>query len=126
MATKPKTIFKLVPSDVWRKAEAEGNFTGAGVDIKDGFIHFSTQEQVQRTAHRFFKGQADVLLVAINCEPISEKLRWEQSASGGIFPHLYEPLDLSLVMQVTPLPLLPDGSGAHDLSQCFLQATTTS
>ena len=50
------TIYKIAPRDLWAQAEATGNFTGAPVDIADGYIHFSTHEQVRETAAKHFAG----------------------------------------------------------------------
>jgi uncharacterized protein (DUF952 family) len=36
-------------------------------------------------------------------------LKWEVSRSGTLFPHLYGPLPVDAVTQVTPLPLGDDG-----------------
>jgi uncharacterized protein (DUF952 family) len=44
------TIYKIVPATLWRAAEREDSFRGAPVDLKDGFIHFSTAAQVAETA----------------------------------------------------------------------------
>ena len=39
------TIYKITPEALWREAEAKGLFTGAPIDLADGYIHFSTREQ---------------------------------------------------------------------------------
>ena len=51
---------------LWREAERAGAFTGAPVDLADGFIHFSTAAQVTETAARHFAGQRDLVLVAVD------------------------------------------------------------
>ena len=61
-----KTIYKICPEALWREAERAGRFTGAPIDLADGFIHFSTAEQVRETAAKHFAGQSDLLLVAID------------------------------------------------------------
>ena len=40
-------IYKIQPASLWRAAEAAGSYAGAPVDLADGFIHFSTADQVQ-------------------------------------------------------------------------------
>jgi hypothetical protein len=40
-------------------------FTGAPVDARDGFIHFSTAAQVVETAARHFAGASNLQLVAV-------------------------------------------------------------
>ena len=104
------TIYKIVPSTLWRNAQASGTFEGAPVDLADGFIHFSTADQVQETARRHFAGQDDLLLIAIDGEALGEALVYETSRGGALFPHLYGPLPLSAVLSEQPLALSPDGS----------------
>ncbi|WP_265516434.1 DUF952 domain-containing protein [Nitratireductor luteus] len=110
------TIFKICPSALWLQAELDGVFTGAPVDIADGFIHFSTAEQVAETAKKHFGGQDDLVLVAVDPGKLGEPLRYEPSRSGALFPHLYAPLRLDAVLWVRPLPLGPDGHEFPDLA----------
>lgn len=102
-------IYKIAPQPLWRKAEADGVFTGAPVDLADGYIHFSTAGQARETARKHFAGQDDLLLVAIDAEQLGEALKWEVSRGGAMFPHLYASLDLAAVAWVKPLPLGEDG-----------------
>lgn len=107
-----QVIYKISPEALWRKAEAAGVFTGAPVDVADGFIHFSTAEQVKETAARHFAGQPDLLLIAIDAEKLGPALKYEVSRGGALFPHLYSPLDLASVIWTRPLPLGSDGAHA--------------
>ena len=103
-------IYKITPEGPWREAEANGRFTGAPIDIADGFIHFSTAEQVRETAAKHFSGQADLLLVAIDGASLGDALKYEVSRGGALFPHLYGALELNAVKWVRPLPLGADGA----------------
>jgi uncharacterized protein (DUF952 family) len=103
------TIYKIAPATLWREAERAGAFTGAPVDLADGFIHFSTAAQVRETAARHFAGQKDLVLVAVDADALGSALRHEPSRGGALFPHLYGTLALSAVRWVKPLPLGPEG-----------------
>jgi uncharacterized protein (DUF952 family) len=103
-------IYKISPEAPWREAERAGTFTGAPVDLADGYIHFSTGEQARETAARHFAGQGDLVLVAVDTDRLGEALRWEPSRGGALFPHLYAPLAMDAVLWVRPLPLGPDGA----------------
>ncbi len=105
----PSTIYKISPRPLWEHAEREGVFTGAPVDVADGFIHFSTAEQAPETAARHFAGQGDLVLAAIDATELGDALVYEPSRGGALFPHLYGPLALDAVKWVKPLPLGPDG-----------------
>lgn len=107
-----KFIYKICPRALWRSAEAEGLFHGAGIDLSDGFIHFSTSAQVAETAAKHFAGQADLVLVAVAEDRLGGGLRYEVSRGGALFPHLYGALPMSAVAWVVDLPLGSDGR--HD------------
>ncbi|WAJ30380.1 DUF952 domain-containing protein [Antarcticirhabdus aurantiaca] len=102
-------IYKIVPRPLWVEAEAAGAFAGAPVDARDGYIHFSTASQVRETAAKHFAGEADLLLVSVDAAALGSALRWEPSRGGALFPHLYDPMPLSAVRAVEPLPLGEDG-----------------
>lgn len=103
-------IYKIAPEALWREAETIGRFTGAPIDVADGFIHLSTAGQVKETAAKHFAGQTGLLLVAIDETSLGDALRYEVSRGGALFPHLYAPLDLKAVLWVRPLPLGADGA----------------
>lgn len=103
-------IYKIVTRDQWAKAEADGVFHGAPVDLADGYIHFSTAGQAPETAAKHFAGQDDLLVVAVRTETLGDALTYEVSRAGALFPHLYAPLDLTHVVWVRPLPLGDDGA----------------
>jgi len=102
-------IYKICPRALWRDAERDGVFRGAPVDRADGYIHFSTADQVAETARRHFAGQHDLVLVAVDAAALGPALKWEPSRGGALFPHLYDELRLDAVRWATPLPLGPDG-----------------
>ncbi|WP_137135759.1 DUF952 domain-containing protein [Rhizobium sp. FKY42] len=102
-------IYKIVPEALWASAEQLGRFEGASVDLADGFIHFSTASQVRETAARHFRGQTDLLLVAVDADRLGEQLKYELSRGGDLFPHLYASLTLDTVIWQRPLPVGPDG-----------------
>jgi uncharacterized protein (DUF952 family) len=102
-------IYKICPEPLWREAEASGCFPGAAIDLADGYIHFSTGQQLLETAAKHFAGQHGLLLIAVDDRALGEALRHEPSRGGALFPHLYAALDPRTVRWVAPLPLGPDG-----------------
>lgn len=107
-----RTIYKIVTVNAWRTAEHSGKFAGAPVDLADGYIHFSTADQVAETAAKHFAGQRDLVLVAVNADALGPSLKWEPSRGGALFPHLYGSLPFRAVRWTKPLPLGPDGRHA--------------
>ena len=102
-------IFKILSAAEWHAAESAGIFQGAGIDLADGFIHFSTAAQAAETAAKHFAGKSDLVLVAVDAERLGPALRWEVSRGGQLFPHLYGTLATGDVLWVKPLPLGTDG-----------------
>jgi uncharacterized protein (DUF952 family) len=107
------TIYKICTATEWRDAERAGAFRGSAVDRRDGYIHFSTADQVVETAQRHFSGQRDLVLVGVDAQALGDRLKWEPSRGGALFPHLYGELALTAVRAVEPLPR--DAQGQHVL-----------
>jgi uncharacterized protein (DUF952 family) len=102
-------IYKICPLSIWREAESRGAFSGAGIDRRDGYIHFSTAVQLQATAARHFAGQDGLALIAVDETVLGPALKWEPARDGSLFPHLCGDLTLAAVRWTKPLPLGPDG-----------------
>lgn len=103
-------IYKICPAAEWRAAQADGQFRGSSIDLKDGYIHFSTQAQAGETLAKHFRGQDDLVLIEVASAPLGEALKWEPSRGGDLFPHLYAPLPVAAALSVTPLIMAADGS----------------
>lgn len=101
-------IYKILPASLWTEAAATGSFRGSPLDRADGFIHFSTAEQVRETAAKHFAGMHDLMLVAVDADVLGTALEWEPSRGGALFPHLYAPLAVKLTAWAKPLPLGDD------------------
>lgn len=102
-------IYKIVTRIQWAEAEKAGVFKGAPVDLADGYIHFSTAEQLAETAAKHFSGQNDLLLVAVDASALGVSLIYETSRGGKLFPHLYGEMPLTSVRSVEALPIGDDG-----------------
>ena len=104
-------IYKIFREPEWQAMRADGQSSGAPIDLRDGFVHLSTGEQAAETAAKHFAGQGDLVLLAMESEAMGPELKWEPSRGGALFPHLYRPLRLDEVLWVKPLPL---GNGHHE------------
>lgn len=102
-------IYKIVAAAHWQAAKHDGVFRGAADDLRDGFIHFSTAEQIEETAAKHFAGQDNLLLVSADGDKLGAALRWEPSRGGALFPHLYCELALAAVITVDKVILGADG-----------------
>jgi uncharacterized protein (DUF952 family) len=103
-------IYKILRAGEWAELQAAGETAGAPVDLADGFVHFSTAEQVRETAAKHFAAEDGLVLLALRADTLGPALRWEPSRGGALFPHLYGPLRLADMAWHAPLPLR---DGAH-------------
>lgn len=96
-------IWKILLTDEAVNLLQSGEYSGSSDDIRDGFIHLSTTEQVPATVEKHF---ADVsLLIAAECclDSLGAALRWEPSRGGALFPHLYRPLTMADISLFIPI-----------------------
>jgi len=98
-------IYKILRADEWAELERAGETAGAPIDLADGYIHFSTAEQVAETAARHFTGADGLILAAFEADALGPALKWEPSRGGALFPHLYGPLRRADVIWHVALPL---------------------
>lgn len=103
-------IYKIMTADAWSDFQDQGRFTGAPIDLTDGYIHFSTAIQAQETAAKHFAGQTDLWLVWGEA-PSDAALKWEVSRGGAEFPHLYRDW---LLVEVSGSAALPWSGDTHD------------
>src|ERR1700719_4733433 len=104
-----RMIYHMCPAATWHEALHSGIYHGTDDDQRDGFIHFSTAEQIAESARRHRTGQAGLVLIAVESTPLGARLTWEESRGGALFPHLFGPLDPAEAASVRPLPVGPDG-----------------
>jgi uncharacterized protein (DUF952 family) len=102
--------FKIASREEWEATERTGVFPGSPADLRDGFVHLSTAEQVRETAAKHFAGRADLVLLDVALDRLDAgTLRWEPSRGGALFPHVHGPLRRGAVARIRPLPLGSDG-----------------
>jgi len=104
-----RIIYHMSRRDEWEAAVVAGRYHGSSQDLADGFIHFSTADQILASAAKHRAGQDDLVLVATDVDALGAALKWESSRDGQLFPHLYGPLDLAAVLATHPLRLGSDG-----------------
>ena len=100
-------IYKICDQALWDAACRDGRFTGAEIDVEDGFIHFSTGAQLAETLALHFVGRENLLV--LQTDPSGLDITWEPARSGDLFPHLYGDLPITAVVSVFPIDLGPDG-----------------
>ena len=109
-------IFKVCESGLWEDAKQAGKFIGAEIDLKDGYIHFSTARQLLDTLARHFAGRDGLVLLKIEISQLD--IVWETAGNGDLFPHLYAHLPLNSVVAEYKLEVSADGD--HIVPQACL------
>lgn len=77
---------------------------------QEGFIHFSTAQQVAWVANDRFLGREDLVILVIDGQRLENRVVFEDCyQSGQEFPHLYGALNRGAVVALIPFPPDPDG-----------------
>ncbi len=103
-------LFHLALEADWKAALQHGDYrvSTRGLSLEQvGFIHLSWQEQVQATFDRFYADAGAVLSLRIDPKLVSAPLRADAIHTGVLFPHLYGPLPIASVVEVSPFSSLP-------------------
>lgn len=110
-------IYKIVHTPDWQAARAAGAYEGSAKDKADGFLHFSTADQLLGTLMKWYADAHDLLLVAVEADALGAALKWEPSRDGALFPHLYAPLSMTDVQWTGEI--LRDSKGGFVLPAAF-------
>lgn len=100
---KTPVAYKVLTADQMAVLERQGSFTGAPIDLMDGYIHLSTHAQLTETVDKHFAGQTDLWVAAVDLEALGDSVKWEVSRGGQLFPHIYSDLPLDVVLAYGPL-----------------------
>lgn len=104
-------IYKIFRAAEYAEFRTSGETLGAPIDREDGYIHFSTADQVKETAAKHFAGETGLMLLGVEADRLESDLKWEPSRGGALFPHLYRPLRQEDVIFASDLPFK---DGRHD------------
>ena len=107
----PEFVYKIATQDAWAPARGTTGFAGMPIDAKDGYIHFSTADQLTETLRLHFAGQSDLVLLAVRSADLGDGLVWEPSRGGALFPHYYGgPLPTAAIAWESAISVALDGS----------------
>jgi uncharacterized protein (DUF952 family) len=103
-----KPIFHITPGQQWATAKNLGAYQSASL-ATEGFIHCSTLAQLAGSANRFFKGQTDLVILAIDSDRVQPEIRYEGAEANNLFPHIYGALNVDAVMEAIDYAAGTDG-----------------
>lgn len=102
----PEHIYRIATRTEWDEACKSGLVPKRDIDLKDGYVHLSTREQVLETARLHFAGADDLLALEIPLAPIVGDVKFELAPKRGqAFPHLYRDLrrnDVAAAIALAP------------------------
>ncbi|MFI1916826.1 DUF952 domain-containing protein [Nocardia sp. NPDC020380] len=108
----PDRLLHICSRDEWDAARGAGEYRAPSLD-EVGFIHLSAPYQAHLPANRLFGGRRDLVLLWLDPERLGAPVKWEPGVptdpESMRFPHLYGPLPLAAVVEVTEF--LPGDNG---------------
>ena len=108
-----RTVLLHITSEAaWTAAKVKGTYAADSL-ATEGFIHCSTPAQALWVANQRFRGRTDLVLLHIDPSQLDAKVVYENLEGGEqLFPHVYGPIPISAVIEVTPFLASPDGTFA--------------
>jgi uncharacterized protein (DUF952 family) len=82
-------VYKILREHEWREFQFLGSFSGSKDDLRDGFIHLSPADQVERIIKKYFATDPPIYIVKFNNVDFLKRLVWEPASNGDLYPHLY-------------------------------------
>jgi uncharacterized protein (DUF952 family) len=101
------TIHHITQRVKWENAKLAGNYRAESLE-SEGFIHCSIRSQLLKTANKFFKNQAGLVLLYIDESKVKAEVKYEP-ADNDLFPHIYGELNIDAVYQVIDLETDTEG-----------------
>ncbi|NGP89054.1 DUF952 domain-containing protein [Fodinibius halophilus] len=103
-------LFHITSKKEWKEYQNNGRYEPETLE-DEGFIHCSSGEQIEDTANRLFSDKDKILLLVIDVSTLGENIKYEKDEeTGEKFPHLYEPLESSAVIDKIEVGAEDDGT----------------
>lgn len=107
-------IYVLSSKAEYDEAVVSGRLQRASLNT-DGFIHASPASELNRVANKYYRDVDQALVLVVDKSLVSAPIEWEP-ATGGLYPHIYGPLNMSAVGEVVPIALNAEGVFNIELS----------
>lgn len=100
-------IYLLAAKQDYVEATQKGCFTRDSL-ADEGFIHATPYSQIMRLANKYYKAVKEPHILKIDKERIKSVVKWEP-AKGGLYPHIYGPLNSDAIVAIEPLRVNENG-----------------
>lgn len=104
-----KMILHIIKNEQWEFAQQAGEYRGDTL-ATEGFIHCSMPEQVIEVANYIFHGVQGLILLVIDENKVTSKIKYEDPGNGKSYPHIYGPLNIDAVIKTVDFPPNQDGT----------------
>jgi uncharacterized protein (DUF952 family) len=113
-APREPRVYHLCTREALEAARAAGAYRADSLG-REGFIHCSQAHQVLPTAHNYFRGLPNIVVLVIDPARLTSRLVYEPPASlptvddaplvhtGDLYPHCYGPIDIDAIVDVVEL-----------------------
>ncbi|MBA6265066.1 DUF952 domain-containing protein [Colwellia sp. Bg11-12] len=100
-------IYLLSSQAEYQQALTEGKLIRDSL-VSEGFIHATPKSQLNRLANKYYKDKVQPLILIVDKKLIVPEVKWE-SATGGLYPHIYGPLNMNAVTAIEEISLNEEG-----------------
>ena len=83
-------VYKIFKQIEWNAFQNAGEFFGSAHDIRDGFIHLASGDQVEFVISNYFTNEKVVYIAKFVTADLGDHLKWESNSSEELYPHLYK------------------------------------
>lgn len=96
-------IYHVTTTKAWEEALVKQSYLPSDF-AKDGFIHCSIERQIAGVLERFYQGQTGLVKLKIEKVKVQRPVLFELAEDlNELFPHIYGPLNLDSVVEVTAI-----------------------
>jgi uncharacterized protein (DUF952 family) len=93
-------IYHLTTLHEWEEAQDKGFYEPPSLQ-REGFIHCSTEEQLDDVMRRHFQNHENLVKLIIDPRRLTQKLQYDNNEEHRQeFPHIYGALNLEAVTQI--------------------------
>lgn len=102
-------IYHIADQNHWELAQTNRFYVHPSL-YSEGFIHCSSEKQVEPTANLYFNSADEILLLYIDTDKLESELKYEPSSRGADFPHIYGPVNIESVTKTKKVKRRADGN----------------
>lgn len=107
-----RPTFHLVAAETWAAMPGAGPYRAVSLDT-EGFAHCTDgAANMLATANRHYRDDPrDFVVLTIDLDRVAA--RWSVDDPGGIYPHVFGPIERAAILAETPIVRDPDGTFAE-------------